>query len=141
MTRQFITVDYAATLQQTVTLAACLPAAFVLTQLAEESSPAICQVLEGGGIPCREVAAGDPWQKQESDLLRQVLVQTGLGKWIWSGLRLAVLHLAAPAACTVEVPDLESIEQIDYGLNETAIPSIRTSIDYWREAQGFWYPL
>lgn len=33
--------------RDTATLAACLPAAFVLTHLAEESSPAICRVLEG----------------------------------------------------------------------------------------------
>ena len=103
--------------RDTAALAVSLPAAFVLTHLPAsdmETSPAICRVLESGGIPCKEVAADDPWQKQESDLLRQILVQTGLGKWVWSGLRLAVLHLAAPAACTVEMPDKEGLDI--YGL-------------------------
>lgn len=132
--------------RDTAALAVCLPSAFILTHLPASSaedapSPAICQVLEGGGIPCREVAAEDPWQKKESDLLRQILVQTGLGKWVWSGLRLAVLHLAAPVACAVDAPGLEDLEYMEYGLNEAETPAAGAVVDYWREARGFWYPL
>lgn len=130
--------------RDTATLAVCLPNAFVLTHLpspnADDSKPAICQVLEGSGIPCRKVDADDPWQKKECDMLQQVLVQSGLGKWVWSGLRLAILHLAAPAACALELPDME-LGQDDYGLDGLENPTIWTSIDYWREARGFWYPL
>jgi len=98
-------------------------------------------VLENSGIPCKEVAADDPWQKQESDLLRQILVQTGLGKWVWSGLRLAVLQLAAPAACSVETPGKECLEYMDYGMDEMESQATGPVVDYWREARGFWYPL
>jgi hypothetical protein len=131
--------------RDTAALAVCLPTAFVLTHLSSagdvESSPAICRVLEKGGILCKEVAADDPWQKQESDLLRQVLVQTGLGKWVWSGLRLAVLQLAAPAAYTVETPDKEGREYMDYDMDVTEPQTSGPVADYWRDARGFWYPL
>ena len=129
--------------RDTVALAACLPAAFVLTQLpptcTEKSCPAICQALEDSKIYCDEVVADDSWQKQESDLLRQILIQTGLSKWVWSGLRLAVLHIAAPAACVMDTQRLEKFS--DYDLNETDILASGSSLDYWREARGFWYPL
>jgi hypothetical protein len=125
--------------RDTATLATCLPTAFVLTHIpstsAEKSCPTICQVLEAGGIPCRKVTADDPWQKQESDLLRQILIQTGVNKWVWYGLRLAVLHIAAPAACVIDT------ERLDYGLNESEMLASESSIDYWHEARGFWYPL
>jgi hypothetical protein len=131
--------------RDTATLAVCLPSAFVLTHLSsdstENSCPAICQVLEAGGIPCQKVATDDLWQKQESKLLRQMLVQTGLAKWIWSGLKLAVLQIAAPDACIMEAPNQESREQCDYGLDEIDSAAIWPSIDYWRGARGFWYPL
>jgi hypothetical protein len=131
--------------RDTAALAVCLPSAFVLTHLPSSvekpSSPVICQVLETGGIPCQVVAADDPWQQKESDLLRQMLVQTGLGKWVWSGLRLAVLHLAAPAACAVETPGLEELDYMGYGLDDPETPAVGSAVDYWREARGFWYPL
>jgi hypothetical protein len=69
------------------------------------------------------------------------LVQTGLAKWIWSGLKLAVLQIAAPDACIMEAPNQESREQCDYGLDEIDSAAIWPSIDYWRGARGFWYPL
>ncbi len=131
--------------RDTATLATCLPSAFVLTHLpsphAQEECPPICRILETSGIPCREVAADDPWQKEESDILRQLLVQTGLGKWVWSGLKLAVFHLAVPTACTMETPNPEGLEPADYGLGETESAAAWPAIDYWRDARGFWYPL
>jgi len=131
--------------RDTAALAVCLPSAFILTHLPSsheaKPNPAICDVLESGGIHCREVASDDPWQSKESDLLRQMLVQTGLGKWVWSGLRLAILHLAAPAACAIDVPGLEGLEYMDYELDDTDAPAAGPAVDYWREARGFWYPL
>lgn len=131
--------------RDTAALVACLPAAFVLTHLPSSAevtpSPVICQVLETGGIPCQVVAADDPWQKKESEFLRQMLTQTGLGKWVWSGLRLAVLHLAAPATCTVEASSLEDLHYMDYGLEEPETLAAEPALDYWRGARGFWYPL
>jgi hypothetical protein len=125
--------------RDTATLAVCLPTAFVLTYLpsfnSNESSPSICRMLNASGIPCQKVATDDLWQQQESELLRQLLVQTGVSKWVWSGLKLAILQIAAPAACTVNTQRLD--QPINYGLNETT----ESSIDYWREARGFWYPL
>ena len=127
-------------------LAVCLPFAVVLTQLvsvgAGAHSPIICQMLEGGGIPCKEVPAEDAWRKKESDWLREVLTQAGLSKWMWSGLRLAVLHLAAPTAFMAggkERRDVDFLAHQEWGDMENSME--HPEMDYWREARGFWYPL
>jgi hypothetical protein len=123
-------------------LAVCLPFAFVLTHVADHAEePYVCQVLAAGGVPCRQVSADDPWRRDEGNLLRQLLVQAGLGKWVWSGLRLAVLQLAAPAACAVDAPGLGELDFMDYELDESENGPASPVLDYWREAQGFWYPL
>jgi hypothetical protein len=131
--------------RDTAALSVCLPAAFVLTHLPggepAGAAPVICDLLENSGIGCLQVPADDPWQRQESDLLRQVLVQAGLGKWIWSGLKLAVLHLAAPMASAAEAGRREEIDEMDYRMYETELPVSEAPVDYWRDARGFWYPL
>jgi len=40
------------------------------------------------------------------------------------------------------VMDTQRLEKfIDYDLNETEVLASGSSLDYWREARGFWYPL
>ncbi|MGF1614508.1 MAG: hypothetical protein ACFCVA_11535 [Gammaproteobacteria bacterium] len=130
--------------RDTAALAVSLPAAFILTHISDQPSasqaPGMCEVLADWGVPCRSIAVADPWRETESDLLRQMLVQAGLGKWVWSGLRPAVLHLAAPEALMArgfsndalgfmenELADFESAEE--------------APVDCWRDARGFWYAL
>jgi len=130
--------------RDTASMAVCLPSALVLTYMPPhraEERPTICAVLEQAGIHCREIQADDPWRLKESDLIRQLFVQVGLGKWIWSGLRLAVLHLAAPAACSIETPSRDELEFTEYAGERMDFTKPLVGNDYWCEAQGFWYPL
>jgi hypothetical protein len=127
--------------RDTATLAVCLPSAFVLTSLpidSEETVPTICNVLQKCNISCQKIPNDDPWQQQESELLRQTLTRIGLSKWVWAGLKLAVLQLVAPAAYSVETQNIETLRSMDYGLDSL---EIKMPIDYWREARGFWYLL
>ncbi len=129
--------------RDTVALAVSLPSAFVLTHLPQKSDaddePDICQVLEQWRIPWQRVPANDAWQKEESDLLRQSLVHAGVGKWVWNGLRLAVLHVTAPAAVTAGSYRAGGLEFIEDDFPE--FESAERPADYWRDARAFWYPL
>ena len=128
--------------RDTAALAVSLPAAFVLTDIPAEPGavPVICQVLEEWGISCRAVAVDDPWRKTESDLLRQTLIQAGLGKWVWSGFSPAVLHLAAPEALTARSSHNDGLGCMESELADFE-PVEEASVDYWRDARGFWYAL
>lgn len=125
-------------------LAVSLPAAFVLTHLPQKAAsgdgPGICLALDEWGIPCRQISADDPWQIKESEILRQILIQAGLGKWIWMGFRPAVLHLTAPAASTASAFDSGEAGFTDGDLAEFETPG-KEPVDQWRDARGFWYPL
>jgi hypothetical protein len=125
-------------------LAISLPSAFVLThlppQVAANEIPGICRALDEWEIPCRQISTDDPWQAKESEILRQVLIQSGLGKWVWAGFRPAVLHLTAPAACAVNTGSQEGMDFMGGDLEETA-DLTGHSTDYWSEARGFWYSL
>jgi len=130
--------------RDTASLAVSLPAAFVLTHIPPESGhdamPGICQTLDGWGISCQTVATDDPWRRKESEILYQTLVQAGLGKWAWSGLRAAVLHLAAPAALTAIGCNGGGPGYLE-GEFAHFEPAEQEQADYWRDAQGYWYPL
>jgi hypothetical protein len=130
--------------RDTASLAITLPAAFILTHLppqpAANEFPPICQALDTWKIPCRQVSADDPWHAKEGEILRQILVQAGLSKWVWAGFRPAVLHLTAPAALAVETGRFDGVDFIDDNLAETG-ERVERSIDYWRGAKGFWYLL
>jgi hypothetical protein len=129
--------------RDTATLAVCLPNAFVLTCSPlgdEQTEPAICQVLEQSGISCQQMTNSNVWQQQESSLLRQALVKIGISKWVWAGLKLAVLQLVAPAAFSVDTQRMETLRAMDYGLDMDSLTS-DIAVDYWREARGFWYLL
>ncbi|MGY6214250.1 hypothetical protein ACW73L_03720 [Methylolobus aquaticus] len=144
-----------------VALAATLPSAFVLTHLPATGEtgepggrvgsrrvPDICQVFEQwtavhGDRPsqrCIEVAENDPWRREETDLLRRAMLHAGLGKWVWSGLRLAVLHIAAPAAAIAAGSRRGEFGFMGDDLGEFDAETLPAA-DYWRDAQAFWYPL
>lgn len=130
--------------RDTASMAICLPSALILTYMpphSAEERPPICGVFEHAGILCRQIQAEDPWRLKESDLIRQLFVQVGLSKWIWSGLRLAVLHVIAPAACAIEVPSHEELEFTEYAGERLDFARPLGAKDYWFGSQGFWYPL
>jgi hypothetical protein len=131
-----------------VALAAARGSAFILTQLPEgvttNSSPVICNALDAWGIPCKAIPAQDPWVALERDYLRRLLVQEGLAKLFWGGLRLVVLHLLIPSATNalsnsdiVSSEELFFAEDTDVDLAERQ----KRAINLWESAQAFWYSL
>jgi hypothetical protein len=134
----------AAAFRDAAALTATLDSALILTQLPEDPAenlpPAICRALEGWGIPCRAVAHEEPLRARECDYLRQVMVQAGLAKLCWAGLRLAVLQLIVPAAAALSRPG--SLEEIPFSDDEGLVVQHEgPDFDLWQGAQGFWYLL
>lgn len=98
--------------------------------------------MEGWGIPCRAVAREEPLRALECDYLRQLIVQAGLAKLCWAGLRLAVLQFVVPAAAALSRPS--SLEEIPFSDDEGFMDAAQRDepdFDLWQVAQGFWYPL
>jgi hypothetical protein len=74
-----------------------------------------------------------------------VLVQAGVAKLAWAGLRLAVLHVVAPGALAAEplAPELAVAgEAEDEGFGTRYVGADEdANADPWLDAQAFWYPL
>jgi hypothetical protein len=130
--------------RDTAALVAALGAAFVLTyrtsrEVEAGMPPAICDVFTGR-FPCQPVAEDDPIMAIERAYLRHLLVHSGAAGLLWSGLHLAVLHLAAPAAAAVDgAPPLALTD--DLVEIETAPPAADAAADPWDGARAFWYQL
>jgi len=129
--------------RDTIALAACLESAFILTyQLPTDSdknsSPEICKALENWGVPCQVLAPQDSIVAMERDYLRQLFIHTGIGKLLWAGVRLTVLHIL--------VPTIPKVHMLPEQLQTDSLPLMKNSIDDpkshknpWVEARGFWY--
>ena len=125
-------------------LAASLGSAFILTyrspeDMARNLPPAICSSLMSWGVPCQEVEPEDAIATLEKDYLRQLLIQAGLAKFLWTGLRLCVLHLVVPHATAISLPG-DGTE--DFFLSELEEWSdCQEEGNFWQEAKGFWYDI
>lgn len=132
----------AAAFRDAAALTGTLLGAFLLTQLpegrAENPPPAICSYLGGWRIRCRAVARDQPLLAAECDCLRQLIVQAGLAKLCWAGLRLAVVHVVLPQAAELA----RTADDEDPGISGDAAPEDGgTEPDPWQDALGFWYAL
>lgn len=122
-------------------LAAALETALVLTQVIDEEPPAIGRALLRWGVPCRQISNDDRLCALESAGLSQVLVQAGVAKLAWAGLRLAVLHVVAPGALAA-VPLAPELGVAGDGEDEGYVGADEDAdADPWLDAQAFWYPL
>ena len=125
-------------------LSATLGSAFVLTYRSREDivrnlPPAICSSLISWDIPCQEVKAEDAIASLERDYLRQLLIQAGLAKFLWTGLKLCVLHLVVPHATSISPPGDWTEE---FSLSEwESWQDLPIEDNFWAEAQGFWYEI
>lgn len=125
-------------------LTAALSSAFVLTyrspeDIARNLPPAICSSLISWGVPCQEVEKTDEIASLERDYLLQLLIQSGLAKFLWTGLHLNVLHLVVPHAATISHP-ADWTE--DFSLSELETwQELPESKKFWEVAQGFWYEI
>lgn len=139
--------------RDTIALAAALNSAVILTVLppphsAPDLPPVICRILTSWGIACRQIDPHDPIAEIERDHLRHLVVHANLSKLLWSGLRLAVLHLSVPLAPSSLWTDGESeapIEVDEFGSLPQQWPAEQSGAwatpetNYWSQAKGFWY--
>ena len=125
-------------------LAAALGAASVLAyrpvvDMRAGVAPAICDVL-AHGVPCQAIAADDPLAAIEREHFRHLLVHTGAASLLWSGLNVAVLHLAVPAAATLYAAPPSALTD-EVAEIETVTPVAESKGDPWDGAHAFWYPV
>jgi len=131
-----------AAMRDTVALAAALPGAVVLSHRdsSDKSEPPhLCRHLEAWRIPCRHLDYSNDLVTFERNQLLQLLVETGLAGFVWSGLRLAVVHLVAPAWPPPPYGHalIYSGDDGDFLIEEEPRP-LRGP---WEDARAFWYDL
>ena len=135
----------AAAYRDTVALAVAEGRSLILTHLPESDRgdfpPDICILLQEWGIPCERVAPECAWMALERDYLRQLIVQAGLARLRWAGLRLAVLQLVAPAASVSAAAPPETILFTDLDATLDPEQDSQPEADLWQDARGFWYAL
>lgn len=145
---------WAATLD-VLALGAALSPAFVLTfqTPAADQPPALCAQAQSWGLRCLRVnhqTERDPLATLERDHIRSLLVHAGLAPLAWAGVRLAVAHVLVPGSALVrtllddmvarEDPEVESIIRATEA-NVSLGTSSAAGIDFWHDAQVFWYSL
>jgi len=134
--------EFVSVWRDTLSLAAALDSAFVLTFLpfaaGNKHSPHICRAMERWGISCREITPLDAIATLERDNFRQLLVQAGLAKFLWAGLHLAVLHLIVPSASTISYDTTLPLNCEFSNLKDTLDHSAPVS-NLWNNSQAFWY--
>ena len=70
--------------------------------------------------------------------MRHLLVHSGAAGLLWSGLNLAILHLAVPAAATLYVVPPSTLID-DAAEVEPVMPVAESRADPWDGARAFWY--
>jgi len=131
--------------RDTAALAAVLGSAFILTYQpsgdGEQANqpPEICLVLEQWGIPCQEINPLDAIAAIERENLLQLMISTGLSKFLWAGLRLVVLHLVVSSTFTSYRKNSHPWKI--HALSEQRDPASPCFTNVWEGAQGFWYRL
>jgi hypothetical protein len=131
--------------RDTAALAAALGTALILTYRTTEdveagATPQICKAL-GDSVPCELLPDGEPLAAIEREYMRHLLVYSGMANLLWSGLHLAVLHFAVPAAVTLYGAP-QRILTNDLPELEAALPVAADSLEnLWQGARAFWYQL
>lgn len=128
-----------------IALSAALPSAFILTQVkineGGSNPPPICKALQEWGLDFDQIH-DDEWLPIEREYFRQKMVLAGMSKLRWAGLRLAVLHMVAPAAALLNHGSDNSLAACDPEYIEMEeLNGSACDFDYWQGAKGFWYPL
>lgn len=132
-----------------IAMTASLDSAFLLTarypssKNAAETPPEICQSLTNWGISCQLITSSELSLIPEREYLRQLLVTTGLTKFLWAGVSFAVLHIILPAASKIYYFPQNSV--FNSPLSETTklqVPNaIKRQTNFWTKSQCFWYPV
>lgn len=129
--------------RDTVAMAASLGSALILTcqrltDFEEDLPPQICQVLQYCDIPCQAIAPDNSMLELERNTLYQLFTETKTAKFLWAGVRLAVLHIL------ISVPlEFQSFSKpISVGsqfIHEDLINKLKYQNHPSVSARGFWY--
>ncbi|HLY04606.1 MAG TPA: hypothetical protein VKR31_02555 [Rhizomicrobium sp.] len=132
-----------AAMRDAAALAGLLPGAFLLTLRDPQDpagTPSSCRHFEAWRLPCRKLDCRDDLVVLERCAILHTIVQAGLAGFLWSGVRIAVVHVDVPgrACLNVVAPDpASSGEEMDY-VAGTAPRKVR---GVWEDARVFWYDL
>jgi hypothetical protein len=141
----------AVAVRDTIALTAALEPAFVLTYqpslhplsgIEDDCPPHLCTLLEQWGVSCQAIAPDDALLAIERERLWILMTQVGLSKWLWSGLRLAVLHLIPPPFSTFSFRAHQAnVSPLGVDTLDSQLPPWPTDwAPYpWHQCQGFWY--
>ena len=134
-----------------IAMTASLDSAFLLTarspsnKKAAETPPEICQSLTQWGISCQLITSSELSLTPEREHLRQLLVTTGLTKFLWAGVNFSVLYVMLPTASKIYFLPQTSV--LNSPVNETTkqkVPkssALEIQTNCWTKSQCFWYPV
>jgi hypothetical protein len=132
-----------AALRDAAALAALLTGAVLLSArdpAQPGAPPLLCRRLEAWDLPCRQLDAGDDLAMLQRSLMLQVLVEAGLAGFVWSGMRLVLVHLVVPGRSRLSFaqPGFGAPGEDSDFLTELAPRPIRGVLE---GARAFWYDL
>jgi hypothetical protein len=126
-----------AAMRDAAALCAILPASYILARATDAGPPPICHHLQKWGLSCAKLTSDDRLVAIERHEFLQLLIQAGLAPLVWSGLRLAIIHLSVPnvirfaAAAGLGLEDEPAAVSDDIGPVPARNP--------WEDAKCFWY--
>jgi hypothetical protein len=121
-----------------VALAALLPGSVLLCR-GDHGDPPLCHHLKAWHLPCHHLDLMDDLVSIERGLLMQMLVEAGLAGFLWSGLRLIVVHVVAPGHSRLPLG-----HEFGFAGEEGDFPAEmepRPIKGAWEDAVAFWYEL
>ena len=127
--------------RDTIALTASLESAFILTyQLPTEfdkgDSPPICEMLKTWGISCQAINKRNPIAAMEREYILQLIVRSGLGKFLLAGVHLAAFHLVIPATSSADTEQNNS-----QTANRNSSNNFTQESYFWNKIKGVWYYL
>ena len=128
-----------AAMRDAAALCAVLPSACILGRGTPGKPPLICRHLQKWGLACAQLSLDDELVSTERAGFRQLLVEAGIARFIWGGLRLAVVHLLLPRAGRLESGLGSGPEDEPAVLSDEMEPALLSNP--WEDAQCFWYDI
>ena len=131
--------------RDTIALTISLGSAFILsyhptTDFEEPHPPEICRTMETWGLICQTLSPEDAMVIRERGILQQLLVSTGLAKYLWAGNNLAVVHLISPVGLYQLRGPLPISQESPRSIEQREKASGLTH-RIWQKTKGSWYVL
>jgi hypothetical protein len=131
--------------RDTIALALSLGSAFILsyqssTDFEQHLPPEICSTMETWGMTCQPLSRDDTVVAKERETLQELLISTGLAKYLWAGTNLIVLHLIGPPGFKQLRKPVPGYQDVPTGVDQLAKAPALTR-ELWNKTRAFWYLL